>query len=151
MARTYSRKKGKSGSKKPSQSTKVVWVRHSPKEVESLVLKLFKAGNPPSKIGLILRDSYGIPSVSMVAKKSVTKILQENKLLSELPEDLLNLIRNQIKIIQHLESNKKDQTAKRGLILVESKIRRLVKYYKKSGRLPKDWKYSREQAKLLIG
>ena len=45
---------------------------------------------------------------------------------------------------------KKDMTAKRGLILTESKIRRLIKYYHNTGRLPLDWKYTREGAKLLV-
>ena len=151
MARMYSRKKGKSGSNKPSQDMKANWVRYSAKEIESLILKLFKAGNKPSKIGLILRDSYGIPSVKLITNKSITKILEENKSEMELPEDLFSLIKNQISIVEHLENNKKDETAKRGLILVESKIRRLIKYYKSKGKISQDWKYRRDQAKLLVG
>ena len=151
MAKFYSGKKGKSGSKKPSQLTKLNCVRYSEKEIESLILKLFKAGNTQSKIGLMLRDSYGVPSVSLITNKKITKILKDNKLLPELPEDLTSLIKRQIKIMEHLENNKKDETAKRGLMLTESKVRRLVNYYKMKGRLSKDWKYNREQAKLLVG
>jgi len=50
-----------------------------------------------------------------------------------------------------LETNKKDSSANRGLIITESKIKRLVKYYKANSMLPKTWEYSRENAKLLIG
>ena len=57
----------------------------------------------------------------------------------------------EILISKHLENNKKDVPAKRGLELTESKIHRLSKYYKKIGRIPKDWKYDRSKAKLLIG
>jgi len=40
--------------------------------------------------------------------------------------------------------------SKRNLQLTESKIWRLTKYYQKKNRLPKDWKYSPEQAKLMF-
>ncbi|MBI5347653.1 MAG: 30S ribosomal protein S15, partial [Candidatus Aenigmarchaeota archaeon] len=49
-----------------------------------------------------------------------------------------------------LEKNKKDTKNKHAVELMESKIRRLGKYYVKKGRLPKDWKYNIEQAKLLV-
>ena len=41
-------------------------------------------------------------------------------------------------------------TAKRGFQLTESKINRLVKYYKKTNKMPKDWKFDRAKAKLLV-
>ena len=46
---------------------------------------------------------------------------------------------------------KKDMTAMRGLALTESKVRRVIKYYKSNDKLPEDWKYTREGAKLLVG
>ena len=146
----YSRKRGKSGSKKPAPK-KLTWVRYKPKEVELLIVKLSKAGNTTSQIGMILRDSYGIPDVRAILSKKITKILKDNKLISELPEDLTALIKREIKIMKHRETHKKDQTSKRGLLLTGSKINRLVKYYKKNGRLPKDWKYDRTKARLVIG
>ncbi len=151
MARMHSRDRGKSGSTKPSTKSKKAWVRYSAKEVESLVLKLAKSGNSTSKIGLILRDVYGIPSVSLITKKKISKILKDNNLLPELPDDLKNLIKKEINLIKHFESNKKDVSAKRGLILTESKIKRLSKYYKSTGKLPADWVYDRNKIKLLIG
>ncbi len=151
MARMHSRKKGKSSSKKPLQKKKYSWLRHDAKEIEELIIKLAKENNSPSKIGLILRDSYGIPCVKDIISKSVTKILQENSLLPEIPEDLQALIVKEVKILKHLEKNKKDMTAKRGLQLTESKIHRLVKYYKRTGRLPQNWKYDINIAKLLVG
>jgi small subunit ribosomal protein S15 len=50
----------------------------------------------------------------------------------------------------HLAKNKKDHTSKHGLELLESKIRRLVKYYVRKGRLAEGFKYEPERAKLLI-
>jgi len=39
---------------------------------------------------------------------------------------------------------------KRSLQLTEAKISRLSKYYKKTGKLSKGWKYNPEKAKLLV-
>jgi small subunit ribosomal protein S15 len=151
MARMHSRKKGKSGSTRPSETKKKAWVKYDAKEIESLILKLNKSGMTKSQIGLVLRDSYGVPSVKEATKKSMGNILEKNKVEQPLPEDLSALIKRDIALIKHLEENKQDQTAKRGLRLTESKINRLVKYYKKSGRLPKDWVFNKDKARLLVG
>ncbi len=150
MARRFSRKKGKSGSTRPVRKTKPAWVIHDEKEVEQLVIKLAKSGKTSSEIGIILRDSYGIPDVRIITKKKINKILEENKLSSKLPEDLIALIRRQVNLMKHIEHNKMDMTSKRGIQLTESKIKGLVKYYKKIGKLPKDWSYDATKAKLLI-
>jgi len=150
MAKMHSRSRGKSGSTKPSKKAKKSWVRYNNKEIEALVVKLAKSLNDSSKIGLALRDNYGIPSVKVVTNKGIGKILEENKIAPELPEDLKALIKKEITLIKHLESNKKDLSAKRGLILTESKIKRLSKYYKNAGRLPSDWVYDRNKIKLLL-
>ncbi len=89
-------------------------------------MKLAKEGNGPSKIGLILRDSYGIPLSKQITGKKITKILKEKNLLKALPEDLLALIKRSIAIRKHLEKNNKDETAKRGLTLTENKIKALA-------------------------
>lgn|SRR3989338_1695137 len=150
MARMYSRKKGKSGSTRPVKKTRPIWVSYSPEETIQLVLKLGRAGKPASQIGLVLRDTYGIPRVKNVTGKSISAILAENKLQPKLPEDLVALIRKGIDIMSHLEGNKKDMPAKRGLQLTESKIRRLTKYYAQREKLPAGWVYDRAKAKFLI-
>ncbi len=150
MARMYSRKKGKSGSKKPVKKTIPSWVRYKPKEVEMLIAKLAKEEKSSSKLGLILRDSYGIPDVKSITKKSISQILAEKKLLGEIPEDLMSVIKKNIQIRKHLEENRQDMVAKRGLQLADSRIRRLVKYYKRTSKLPADWKYDPEKIRLLI-
>ena len=150
MARMYSRRRGKSGSKKPIKKAVPLWVRYKAKEVELLVTKLAKEANTSSKIGLILRDSYGIPDVKILVGKSITDILKEKKLNKDIPEDLMALVKKNILVQKHLDANKKDMVAKRGLQLTESKIKRLVKYYKQSGVLNADWKYDPEKIRLLI-
>jgi small subunit ribosomal protein S15 len=150
MARMHSRRKGKSGSKKPTKKTSYSWMSYKPKEIELLVIKLAKEGNTLSTIGIILRDVYGIPDVKAITKKSITQILGKKELLPKLPENLTALLKRVIDLQKHLEANKKDQTAKRGMTLTESKIRRLVKYYKRTDRLPESWVYDSTRVKLLI-
>jgi len=144
----HSRKKGKAGSKKPATTAK--WVEYKDKEVESLIIKLHKNDLNASDIGRILRDQYGIPSVKSATKKTITQILEENNLLHKIPEDLFNLLKRAVELRYHLLKSKKDYTSKHGLQLLESKIRRLIKYYVREGRLPKDFTYEPERAKLLI-
>jgi len=150
MARMHSRDKGKAGSKKPSVKKAPTWLRYSPKETEMLIVKLAKEGKSPSQIGMTLRDAYGLPDVSLVLKKKITKILEEKDLALEIPEDLRALIKKVVAIRKHLETNNPDKTAKRGLILTESKIKRLVKYYKKTGKLTSEWKYDPKNAALFL-
>ena len=150
MARMYSRSRGKSSSKKPIKRATPSWVSYKPKEVEMLIVKLAKENNSPSKIGGILRDVYGIPDSTLITKKKITTILEEKKLLQDIPEDLLSLIRKSILIRKHLVENKQDMPAKRGLQLTEAKINRLVNYYKKTKKLSKDWKYDPSKARLYI-
>jgi small subunit ribosomal protein S15 len=149
MARMHSRKRGKSGSTKPTTEMPG-WVTYTETEVEKLVLKYKKEGKSTSEIGMILRDKYGVPSVKAITKKRINDILEENNLKREIPEDLLNLIHRLIALKTHLEKNHKDQTAKRGLLLTDSKIRRLIKYYQKSKRLPSDWKLNRNRLKMYL-
>ncbi|RLG56390.1 MAG: 30S ribosomal protein S15 [Candidatus Hydrothermarchaeota archaeon] len=150
MARMHSRARGKSGSTRPFRTVPPEWVEYSPEEVEDLVIKLAKKGLSPSMIGIVLRDQYGIPSVKLITKKSITKILEENNLGLKIPEDLMNLIKKAVNINKHMKAHKHDMTAKRGMQLTESKIRRLAKYYIREGKLPKNWKFDIEKAKLLV-
>jgi len=126
------------------------WVELKPNEVVEAVVNLANAGHSQSEIGSMLRDQYGVPDAKAVSGKTISKILAENKLLPEIPEDLMNLIRKSVMLKEHLGKNRKDFTAKRGHQLAVSKIRRLVKYYKAKGKLPEKWRYSEETAALLV-
>lgn len=150
MARMHSGKRGRAGSKRPAQRTKPSWVRYSAQEAELLITKLAKEGKSLSQIGMILRDTYGVPDIKKAAGKSMSDMLKEKKLLPSIPEDLLSLIKKSITIKKHMAANKKDMTAKHGLELADSKIRRIVKYYKRTKRLPADWTYDPDKIRLLI-
>ena len=45
MARMYSRKRGQSGSTRPTKNTTASWVRYTDKEVETLIVKCDYNGN----------------------------------------------------------------------------------------------------------
>ncbi len=126
------------------------WVEYSTEEIEEIILKLRKEGKSASVIGVILRDQYGIPDVKSVTGMKITHILDKHGQTEEYPEDLMNLIRKAVNIRDHLKENPKDLHTKRGLQLVESRIRRLVKYYTKEGVLPEGWRYEPKQAALLV-
>jgi small subunit ribosomal protein S15 len=150
MARMHSRKGGVAGSTRPLQRNKPSWLTLGEKELELLIVKLFKEGNTPSKIGLTLRDTYGIPDVKAVIGKSITKFLAEKDHQLKLPEDLLALMRRASDIRKHMADNRQDMTGKRGMQLTDAKINRLVKYYKSTGKIPIDFKYNPEQLKMYI-
>ncbi len=149
MARMHSRKRGKSESTRPPASVPLDWVSLSREEIEDIIVRLGKRGVPPSQIGMILRDVYGVPLVRRVLGKRLTRVLAEHGAAPEIPEDLQALIRRALRIRRHLETHRKDLHSRRGLQLIESKIHRLVKYYKRVGKLPADWKYDPKRAELL--
>jgi len=150
MARLHSRKKGKSGSTRPPRLEKTVWIERSAEEVENLVVKLARKGLSKSLIGVILRDSYGIPLVKVATGKKIKQILQKNEIQSPLPEDLSNLVKKALNIRKHMEDNHKDLQGKKGLQRTEAKIYRLIKYYKNAKVLPVDFKYDPEQIRTLV-
>lgn len=144
MARMYSRKHGKSGSTKPYREEPPEWVDMDRGEIEEKIVELAKEGHEPSEIGEVLRDRYGIPSVKDFDLK-ITRVLEDNGLGSDIPEDLRKLVKKSRKIRDHLEDQPRDSSAIHGLEQTESKIRRLSKYYKKKGRIPQDWKHETEK------
>jgi len=123
-------------------------VKYTPDEVKSLILKLAKDGLTRSQIGIMLRDEYGIPLAKPIMKMSIGELLAENRLSPKLPEDLLNLVDKAQRVQNHLNANKSDRKNVRSLELIEAKIYRLSKYYKRIGILPKDFKYTAVVAQL---
>jgi small subunit ribosomal protein S15 len=154
MARMHARKKGKSSSKRPFslrlRRTVPEWVEMTAEEVEKKVEDLSNQGLSTSKMGIILRDSYGVPSVALVTGKKIKRILKEKNKVGMIPEDLQNLMQKALKLRKHLEEHKKDVHNKTALQLTESKIRRLVKYYRRDKVLPEDWRYKPEVAEVML-
>ncbi len=153
MARMHTRRKGRSSSKRPPVIMMPKWIKERPElreEIDQLIEKMAKGGASPSMIGLTLRDRYGVPSVRALYGKKLVKVLKEKELAPKLPEDLFNLIKKAVRIQNHLKINRKDVHNRRRLQLVEAKIHRLQSYYKRKGVLPRDWKYTRETAAIMV-
>ena len=55
-----------------------------------------------------------------------------------------------VAIRKHLDRNRKDKDSKFRLILVESRIHRLARYYKRVKSLPATWKYVSATASALV-
>jgi small subunit ribosomal protein S15 len=150
MARMHSRKRGSSRSRPPKIAKMPEWYDISKEELDKLIIKLHDSGVPPSRIGLTLRDQYGVPSVRLIYGKNLSSFLEGKGMLSEIPEDLSNLMKRAMHLRRHLRNNQKDLHNKRALQLIENKIRRIVKYYRDSGRLSKGWEYKPETAEIAI-
>jgi len=109
-----------------------------------------KKGLTPSQIGVLLRDNHGIAQVSSVTGSKVLRILKGHGLAPEIPEDMYYLIKKALNVRKHMERNRKDKDSKFRLILVESRIHRLARYYKTVRKLPPNWKYESGTASTLI-
>ncbi|MEM4297435.1 MAG: 30S ribosomal protein S15 [Nitrososphaerota archaeon] len=141
-------RRGKAHSIRPASKRIPSWVTYSPDEVSTLIVKMAKEGLTPSEIGLRLRDEYGIPLVKPILGKGILEVLEEYKLKPQLPEDLDRLLEKAKRLKAHLKIHKSDRKNVRSLELLEAKIHRLSKYYKRMGWLPRDWKYSAVVAQL---
>ncbi len=95
-----------------------------------------------------MRDEYGIPLLKMITDKTVTETRNENGIKEEMPEDLHQLVQKALALQKHLKSHNTDHRNVRSLELIEAKIHRLSKYYKRNDKIPKDWKYASVIAQL---
>jgi len=150
MGRMYAPGKGISRSARPYRRAPPSWCKIEPDAVKSEIVKLARKGLTPSQIGVTLRDSMGIPQVASVTGQKILRILRAEKIAPELPEDLYHLIKKAVSIRKHLERNRKDIDSKFRLVLVESRIHRLARYYKKSKVLGPTFKYQSATASTLV-
>jgi len=146
----HARRRGRSGSRRPLITENPEWVPLSKEEIENIVVKMGQDGVPAARIGLVLRDQHAVPDVKLATGRTVADILAANQLKPALPDDLVALMRRAIRLQTHLNENNKDLANKRSMQMIESKIRRIVKYYKREGVLPAEWQYSIQNAELLI-
>jgi small subunit ribosomal protein S15 len=147
----YKSRSGKSGSSKPFVSEAPAWSNTDKAAVTELILELARAGKSTAEIGTILRDQHAVPNVRLVIGMRIGKLLSDNDVGGKYPEDMMNLMRQAVAVINHLGSgNHKDLHNKRSLELTEAKIRRLARYYKSEGKLPGDWRYKRDELRLMV-
>lgn len=149
----HSRRRGSSGSDRPAADEPPEWSDVDENAIEERVVELAEEGHAPSQIGLKLRDEgvqgTPVPDVKLATGKKVTEILEENDAGLDLPEDLRNLMERAVRLRAHMEENPGDAQNKRALQNTESKIRRLVDYYR-GDELDESFTYEYDEAKELL-
>jgi len=106
---------------------KPVWLKYTEKEVKDIILSIAKKeeGITAEKIGLILRDTYGIPKVKIYNLK-IGKILKEEDLYKN--PDLVNLERKTTKLETHISKNKQDKRTGRAYTITRAKLKKTREY-----------------------
>jgi small subunit ribosomal protein S15 len=149
----HTRRRGSSGSDRPAADEPPEWSDVDADDVEQRVVELAEQGHDPSQIGMKLRDEgvtgTPVPDVKLATGKKVTEILEENDADPEVPEDLRNLMERAVRLREHVDRNPQDNQNRRALQNTESKIRRLVNYYRGDA-LDEDFTYSYDVAVELL-
>jgi small subunit ribosomal protein S15 len=149
----HTRRRGSSGSDKPSADEPPEWSDVDAEAVEERVVELAEQGHAPSQIGMKLRDEgvkgTPIPDVKLATDKKVTEILEASEASPGLPEDLRNLMERALRLREHMGENPQDHQNKRALQNTESKVRRLADYYR-GDQIDEDFTYSYENAQELL-
>ena len=149
----HTRRRGSSGSDRPVADESPEWSDVDADAVEERVVELAENGHDPSGIGMKLRDEgvqgTPVPDVKLATGKKVTGILEEHDARPDLPEDLRNLMERAVRLRRHMEEHPGDAQNKRALQNTESKIRRLVSYYRGDA-LDEAFTYSYEVAVDLL-
>jgi len=83
-----------------------------------------------------------------IIDKTITEIRSENGIKQDMPEDLHQLVQKALALQRHLRTHNTDHRNVRSLELIEAKIHRLSKYYKRNEKIPKNWKYASVIAQL---
>ena len=142
--------KGISASAMPFKRRPPSWLQISSASLGEQIVKLARKGMQPSQIGVILRDRHGVPQVRAVTGNKILRILKKNGVAPEVPEDLYHLMKKALSVRKHLEKFRKDKDSKFRLILIESRIHRLSRYYKRAKKLPTTWKYDIATASAIV-
>merc|ERR1711957_638912 len=150
MGRMHSKGKGISRRCLPYRKAPPSWVQISANDLIDQIIKLAKKGSSPSQIGTVLRDSYGIPQVKGVTGSKILRILKVAGVAPNIPEDLYHLIKKAVNVRKHIEKFRADRDGKFRLILIESRIHRLARYYRKAKALPPTWRYVSKKADTLL-
>jgi len=95
------------------ETKKTDGVKMKPAELEKIVAELYKQGETIAKIGLILRDKYGIPKAKLLGKK-IKEILEGAKVQIRSEAEIIQKKLDSLK--KHIEKNKHDQPAKKKLV-----------------------------------
>jgi small subunit ribosomal protein S15 len=110
---------------------KPVWLKYTGDEVKAIIIKLANQGLTAEKIGLTLRDQYGIPKVKIYGF-SIKEVLEKEGKFEE-PTNM-NLKKKLDAIIGHYKKNKQDKRAERSLIITKAKLKKRDDYLAKKSK-----------------
>ena len=150
MGRMHGNGKGMASSALPYKRTVPAWLKTTTRDIVGQICALAKKGLTPSAIGTTLRDSQGIGQVKNLTGRKVLRLLKHKGLAPEIPEDLYHLIKRAVAMRKHMEKNRKDIDTKFRLILCESRIHRLARYYRRTKQLTATWRYESSTASTLV-
>lgn len=106
---------------------KPIWVKMSETELKKIIAKLSEK-HQPAKVGLILRDQYGIPTTKLYGKKLSVYLKELNLPTSKEVENAENKF---TRIKEHLKSNITDKKAKHKLQKAQARLNIVKKYFAK--------------------
>ncbi len=100
---------------------KPLWLKYTAEEVKAIIIKLVNKGISAEKIGLILRDQYGIPKVKLYGFK-IKDVIEEK---TEFEEPTIKNLKIKVdKVLNHYKKNKGDKKAERSLIISKAKLKK---------------------------
>lgn len=111
--------------KQEKKTEKPVWLKYTEEEVKGIIIKLGNKGMTAEKIGLTLRDQYGIPRVKLYGFK-IKEVLKEKDKYED--PNVHNLKKSLDKIINHYKKNKGDKKAERSLIITRAQLKKREEY-----------------------
>jgi len=117
--------------KTKAKMEKPVWLKYTGDEVKAIILKLVNKGLTGEKIGLVLRDQYGVPDVKIYGF-SIKEVLVEKGKFEE-PTNI-NLKAKLEAVINHYKKNKQDKRAERSLIITKAKLKKREDYLNKKNK-----------------
>ena len=104
---------------------KPTWVKMQEPELKKIIVELLEK-YPPSQIGMVLRDQYGIPTTRIYGRK-LKEYLTEAGI--EVNEDLDNAEKKVERMKEHLKSNITDRKAKHKFQGAQARLNITRKYF----------------------
>ena len=172
-----------SASALPYRRSQPSWSKATPEEVTDQIFKFARRGLSPSQIGVILRDSHGVPQVKSVTGNKILRILKTNGASNGGPFDKAGRaltcrswpVHPRGPLPPHQEGRLRPKAprakpSRQGrqvvscprhppirtvltrsrMILIESRIHRLARYYIKTQQVPPTFKYEAATASTLV-
>jgi len=117
--------------KTKKKADKKIPERAKVENIEEIIIALAKKEKSPAKIGLILKEKYGLTKTKAIGKK-ITKILKENNI--EYDDDLIIVNKKISNLEEHIKKNKQDKRAKRELVKFIGLRKKLERYNTKKAK-----------------